>query len=139
MHPRVFSWFLSSPWSLQFPSNPALNPSVVAVLMRAENFLVGLLGSWLDFPTGWPGVSRPECAKWLVLKFMCCCARKIPRNINIFVRVPGHDGSGTRSGGSVTGVTEKLFRRFRMFLCLSVVFVIRRPAAGHPACGIHRF
>ena len=31
------------------------------------------------------------------------------RNINIFVRIPRPAGSGTRPGGSVTGVTEKLF------------------------------
>ena len=47
-------------------------------------------------PTGWPGV---KC-------FMCCVRN--PRNINIFVRIPG---------GSVTGVTEKLFM-YQMFMCL---------------------
>ena len=45
-----------------------------------------------------------------------CCVRN-PRNINIFVRVPGREESGSRPGGSVTGVTEKLFM-CQMFMCL---------------------
>ena len=48
-------------------------------------------------------------------KFMCCVRN--PKNINIFVRVPGREDSGTRPGGSVTGVTEKLFT-CQMFMCL---------------------
>ena len=48
-------------------------------------------------------------------KFMCCVRN--PRNINIFVRVPGREESGSRPGGSVTGVTEKLFM-CQMFMCL---------------------
>ena len=48
-------------------------------------------------------------------KFMCCVRN--PRNINIFVRVPGREDSGARPGGSVTGVTEKLFM-CQMFMCL---------------------
>ena len=64
------------------------------------------------FPTGWPGVSRPVARGQ---KFMCCVRN--PRNINIFVRVPGREDSGTRPGGSVTGVTEKLFM-CQMFMCL---------------------
>ena len=63
-------------------------------------------------PTGWPGVSRPVARGQ---KFMCCVRN--PRNINIFVRVPGREDSGTRPGGSVTGVTEKLFM-CQMFMCL---------------------
>ena len=46
-----------------------------------------------------------------------CCVRN-PRNINVFVRVPGREESGSRPGGSVTGVTEKLFM-CQMFMCLS--------------------
>ena len=45
-----------------------------------------------------------------------CCVRN-PRNINVFVRVPGREESGSRPGGSVTGVTEKLFM-CQMFMCL---------------------
>ena len=37
-------------------------------------------------PTGWPGVSRPVARGQ---KFMCCVRN--PRNINIFVRVPGRE------------------------------------------------
>ena len=48
-------------------------------------------------------------------KFMCCVRN--PRNINVFVRVPGLEESGSRAGGSVTGVTEKLFM-CQMFMCL---------------------
>ena len=48
-------------------------------------------------------------------KFMCCVRN--PRNINVFVRVPGLEESGSRPGGSVTGVTEKLFV-CQMFMCL---------------------
>ena len=44
------------------------------------------------------------------------CVRN-PRNINVFVRVPGWEESGSRPGGSVTGVTEKLFM-CQMFMCL---------------------
>ena len=63
-------------------------------------------------PTRWPGVSRPVARGQ---KFMCCVRN--PRNINIFVRVPGQEDAGTRPGGSVTGVTEKLFM-CQMFMCL---------------------
>ena len=45
-----------------------------------------------------------------------CCVRN-PRNINVFVRAPGREESGSRPGGSVTGVTEKLFM-CQMFMCL---------------------
>ena len=45
-----------------------------------------------------------------------CCVRN-PRNINVFVRVPGREESGSRPGGSVTGVTAKLFM-CQMFMCL---------------------
>ena len=55
-------------------------------------------------PTGWGGVSRPVARGQ---KFMCCVRN--PRNINVFVRVPGREESGSRPGGSVTGVTKKLF------------------------------
>ena len=55
-------------------------------------------------PDRWPGVK----------KFMCCVRN--PRNINVFVRVPGREESGSRPGGSVTGVTEKLFM-CQMFVC----------------------
>ena len=55
-------------------------------------------------PTGWPGVSRPVARGQ---RFMCCVRN--PRNINICVREPGREDSGTRPGGSVTGVTEKVF------------------------------
>ena len=48
-------------------------------------------------------------------KFMCCVRN--PRNINAFVRAPGREESGSRPGGSVTGVTEKLFM-CQMFMCL---------------------
>ena len=67
-------------------------------------------------PTGWPGVSRPVARGQ---KFMCCVRN--PRNINIFVRVPGREDSGTRPGGSVTGVTEKLFM-CQMFMSHYVPF-----------------
>ena len=63
-------------------------------------------------PTGWPGVSRPVARSQ---KLMCCVRN--PRNINIFVRVPGWEDSGTRPGRSATGVTEKLFM-CQMFMCL---------------------
>ena len=66
----------------------------------------------VGLPTGWPGVSRPVARGQ---KFMCCVRNA--RNINIFVRVPGREDSGTRPGGSVTGVAEKLFMR-QMFMCL---------------------
>ena len=62
--------------------------------------------------TGWGGVSRPVARGQ---KFMCCVRN--PRNINVFVRVPGREESGSRPGGSVTGVTEKLFM-CQMFMCL---------------------
>ena len=55
------------------------------------------------------GVSRPVARGQ---KFMCCA-----RNINVLVRVPGREESGARPGGSVTGVTEKLFM-CQMFMCL---------------------
>ena len=58
------------------------------------------------------GVSRPVARG---PKFMCCARN--PRNINVFVRVPGREESGSRPGGSVTGVTEKLFM-CQMFMCL---------------------
>ena len=58
------------------------------------------------------GVSRPVGRG---RKFMCCVRN--PRNINVFVRVPGREESGSRPGGSVTGVTEKLFM-CQMFMCL---------------------
>ena len=44
------------------------------------------------------------------------CVRN-PRNINVFVRVPGREESGSWPGGSVTGVTKKLFM-CQMFMCL---------------------
>ena len=69
-------------------------------------------------PTGWPEVSRPAARGQ---KFMCCVRN--PRNINIFVRAPGREESGSRPGGSVTGVTEKLFM-CQMFMCLF------RPVSG---------
>ena len=58
------------------------------------------------------GVSRPVARGQ---KFMCCVRN--PRSINIFVRVPGREESGSRPGGSVTGVTEKLVM-CQMFMCL---------------------
>ena len=58
------------------------------------------------------GVSRPVARGQ---KFMCCVRN--PRNINVFVRVPDREESGSRPGGSVTGVTEKLFM-CQMFMCL---------------------
>ena len=58
------------------------------------------------------GVSRPVARGQ---KFMCCV--RSPMNINVFVRVPGREESGSRPGGSVTGVTEKLFM-CQMFMCL---------------------
>ena len=48
-------------------------------------------------PTGWPGVSRPVARGQ---KFMCCVRN--PRNINIFVRVPGREESGSRPGSPIT-------------------------------------
>ena len=36
-----------------------------------------------------------------------CCVRN-PRNINVFVRVPGREESGSRPRGLVTGVIEKI-------------------------------
>ena len=53
---------------------------------------------------GGGGVSRPVA---MGQKFMCCVRN--PRNINVFVQVPGREESGSWPGGSVTGVTEKLF------------------------------
>ena len=58
------------------------------------------------------GVSRPVARGQ---KFMCCVRN--PRNINVFVRVPGREAPGSRPGGLVTGVTEKLFM-CQMFMCL---------------------
>ena len=55
------------------------------------------VGGGGGLPTGWPGVSRPVARGQ---KFMCCVRN--PRNINIFVRVPGREDLGTRPGGSVT-------------------------------------
>ena len=57
-------------------------------------------------------VSRPVARGQ---KFMCCVRN--PRNINVFVRVPGREESGSRPGGSVTEVTKKLFM-CQMFMCL---------------------
>ena len=54
-------------------------------------------------PTEWGGVSRPVARN--------------PTNINVFVRVPGREESGSQPGGSVTGGTEKLFM-CQMFMCL---------------------
>ena len=45
-----------------------------------------------------------------------CCVRNA-RNINVFVRVPGREESGSRPGGSVTRVSDKLFM-CQMFMCL---------------------
>ena len=61
---------------------------------------------------GGGGVSRPVARGQ---KFMCCVRN--PRKINVFVRVPGREESGSRPGGSVTEVTEKLFV-CQMFMCL---------------------
>ena len=58
------------------------------------------------------GFSRPVARGQ---KFMCCVRN--PRNINVFDRVPGREESGSWPGGSVTGVTEKLFM-CQMFMCL---------------------
>ena len=58
------------------------------------------------------GFSRPVARGQ---KLMCCVRN--PRNINVFVQVPGREESGSRPGGSVTGVTEKLFM-CQMFMCL---------------------
>ena len=52
-------------------------------------------------------------------KFMWCVRN--PRNINVFDRVPGREESGSRPGGSVTGVTEKLFM-CQMFMSNYVPF-----------------
>ena len=67
-------------------------------------------------------VSRPVARGQ---KFMCCVRN--PRNINVFVRVPGREESGSRPGGSVTGVTEKLFM-CQMFMCLFRPLVLRDTA-----------
>ena len=61
---------------------------------------------------GGGGISRPVARGQ---KFMCCVRN--PRSINVFVRVPDREESGSRPGGSVTGVTEKLFM-CQMFMCL---------------------
>ena len=50
------------------------------------------------------GVSRPVARDQ---KFMCCVRN--PRNISVFVQVSGREESGSRPGGSVTGVTENFF------------------------------
>ena len=63
-------------------------------------------------PIGWGRVTRPVARGQ---RFMCCVRN--PRNINVFVRVPGREESGSRPGGSVTGVTDKLFM-CQMFMCL---------------------
>ena len=65
-------------------------------------------------PTGWPGVSRPVARGQ---KFMCCVRN--PRNINIFVRVPG--------------VTEKLFM-CQMFMCLFRPLGTSLKVYHHPKC-----
>ena len=65
-----------------------------------------------SFMPGGGVVSRPVASGQ---KFMCCVRN--PTNINVFVRVPGQEESGSRPGGSVTGVTEKLFM-CQMFMCL---------------------
>ena len=69
------------------------------------------VGGGVSRPVG-GGVSRPVARGQM---FMCCVRN--PRNINVFVRVPGREESGSRPGGSVTGVTEKLFM-CQMFMCL---------------------
>ena len=75
----------------------------------------------VGLPTGWGSVSRPVARG---RKFVCCVRN--PRNINVFVRVPGREESGSRPGGSVTGVTEKLFM-YQMFMCLFRPLAYRPP------------
>ena len=106
-------------------------------------------------PGGGGGVSRPVARGQ---KFMCCV--RSPRNINVFVRAPGWKESGSQPGGSVTGVTEKLFM-CQMFMCLrkmaaemekkklrkwpkshfGAIFPFRRPFFGHfrPGAIFHFF
>ena len=62
-------------------------------------------------------VLAPGDFKKIMKKKGATFAQEIRPNINIFVRVPGREDSGTRLGGSVTGVTEKLFM-CQMFMCL---------------------
>ena len=59
---------------------------------------------------------------------LTCCVRS-PRNINVFVRVPGREESGSRPGGSVTGVTKKLFM-CQMFMCQMFMCLFRPLALG---------
>ena len=59
-------------------------------------------------PTGWPGASRPSKV------YVLCAEPKEHKHFRPGTR-PG--GSGTRQGGSVTGMTEKLFM-CQMFMCL---------------------
>ena len=81
------------------------------------------------------GFSRPVARGQ---KFMCCVRN--PRNINVFVRVPGREESGSRPGGSVTGVTEKLFM-CQMFMCLfqSLYYVIEFKVQQGPLGGCDLF
>ena len=66
------------------------------------------------------GVFRPggrgSPDRWSGVKSLCAVWRN-PRNINVFVRVPGREESGFPAGRKVTGVTEKLFM-CQMFMCL---------------------
>ena len=84
-------------------------------------------------PTGWGGVFRPLARG---RKFMCCVRN--PRNINVFVRAPGREESGSRPGGSVTGVTEKLFM-CQMFMCLFRPLIYLKVAVSISQTTIARF
>ena len=54
--------------------------------ININKFFRWLPGWGGGLPTGWPGVSWPVARGQ---KFMCCVRN--PRNINIFVRVPGRE------------------------------------------------
>ena len=84
-------------------------------------------GRGLPSPDRRGGVSRPVARGQ---KFMCYVRN--PRNINVFVRVPGREESGSRPGGSVTGVTEKLFM-CQMFMCLFRPLMWDRPSCQKAA------
>ena len=66
-----------------------------------------------DLPTGWGGGSPDRVGGGSKVYVLCA----EPKEHKRFVQVPGREESGARPGGSVTGVTEKLFM-CQMFMCL---------------------
>ena len=113
----------SEPFWEPSPQNPSQNPSqnLLRTLLSGkkkahkhkQSFPVtARVGGGL--PTGWPGVSRPVARGQKFMCYVLCAEPKEHKHFRPGTR-PG--GSGSRLGGSVTGVTEKLFM-CQMFMCL---------------------